>query len=86
MAKEKSPLRGILRGAENRRVVRQRLLAWLNRVTGQVRHRLWLKRKPPVKVVLLGAENRGRTDTMFPPRDFKSLASAYSAIPARLLF
>ena len=32
--------------------------------------------------LLLGAENRGRTDTEFPPRDFKSLASAYSAIPA----
>ena len=31
-----------------------------------------------------GAENRGRTDTMFPSRDFKSLASAYSAIPAGL--
>ena len=30
-----------------------------------------------------GAENRGRTDTMFPSRDFKSLASAYSAIPAK---
>ncbi len=29
-----------------------------------------------------GAENRGRTDTMLPSRDFKSLASAYSAIPA----
>ena len=86
MAKEKSPLRAILLGAENRRVVRQRLLAWLNLVTGQVRHRLWLKRKPPFKVVLLGAENRGRTDTMFPPRDFKSLASAYSAIPACMLF
>ncbi len=30
-----------------------------------------------------GAENRGRTDTKFPSRDFKSLASAYSAIPAK---
>ena len=30
-----------------------------------------------------GAGNRGRTDTVFPPRDFKSLASAYSAIPAK---
>ena len=29
-----------------------------------------------------GAENRGRTDTMFPSRDFKSLASAYSATSA----
>ena len=34
---------------------------------------------------MFGAENRGRTDTMFPSRDFKSLASAYSAIPACLL-
>ena len=34
---------------------------------------------------MFGAENRGRTDTMFPSRDFKSLASAYSAIPACVL-
>ena len=35
-------------------------------------------------MVFHGAENRGRTDTMSPSRDFKSLASAYSAIPACL--
>ena len=29
-----------------------------------------------------GAGDRGRTGTVFPPRDFKSLASAYSATPA----
>lgn len=34
---------------------------------------------------MFGAENRGRTDTMFPSRDFKSLASAYSAIPAYVI-
>ena len=30
-----------------------------------------------------GAANRGRTGTVLPPRDFKSLASAYSAIAAQ---
>ena len=30
----------------------------------------------------IGAENRGRTGTVLPPGDFKSPASAYSAIPA----
>ena len=41
-----------------------------------------MQRKTPRKFEVFGAENRGRTDTMFPSRDFKSLASAYSAIPA----
>lgn len=33
---------------------------------------------------IFGAGNRGRTDTMLPSRDFKSLASACSAIPAQI--
>ena len=33
----------------------------------------------------IGAGNRGRTGTGLLPRDFKSRASAYSAIPARRL-
>ena len=32
--------------------------------------------------LFFGAENRGRTGTVLPPGDFKSPASAYSAIPA----
>ena len=44
------------------------------------------KNKNTPKNEVFGAENRGRTDTMFPSRDFKSLASAYSAIPALKCF
>ena len=43
------------------------------------------KNKNTPKIEVFGAENRGRTDTMLPSRDFKSLASAYSAIPACVL-
>ncbi len=32
---------------------------------------------------MYGADDRGRTDTVLPPRDFKSLASAYSATSAK---
>ena len=41
-----------------------------------------IEKRPETIYGTFGAENRGRTDTMFPSRDFKSLASAYSAIPA----
>ena len=44
-----------------------------------------LKMKIHLDIEVYGAENRGRTDTMLPSRDFKSLASAYSAIPALIL-
>ena len=41
--------------------------------------------KPDRKIgFIFGAGNRGRTDTMLPSRDFKSLASACSAIPAQI--
>ena len=43
------------------------------------------KNKNTPKIEVFGAENRGRTDTMLPSRDFKSLASAYFAIPALTL-
>ena len=36
-------------------------------------------------IIIAGAVSRGRTDTMLPSRDFKSLASAYSAITAKKL-
>ena len=44
-----------------------------------------LKKKKPLlkRGFAFGAANRGRTGTVLPPRDFKSLASAYSAIAAQ---
>ena len=44
-----------------------------------------LKMKIHLDIEVYGAENRGRTDTMLPSRDFKSLASAYSSSPALTL-
>ena len=37
---------------------------------------------PAIYWIWCGAGDRGRTGTVFPPRDFKSLASACSATPA----
>ena len=40
--------------------------------------------KHSITILFYGAESRTRTGTDLHPRDFKSLASTYSAIPAYL--